>query len=73
MKKTLISFACMITLLISCKKTDSNTGGCWECQDNLGNDIGEWCGDNEQDAYNKAKAANFGGTIEIFKQYCKKK
>ncbi|MBK7885176.1 MAG: hypothetical protein IPJ81_16335 [Chitinophagaceae bacterium] len=71
MKKILFGLICIIALSISCKKTD--TSGCWQCEDNQGNYHGEWCGENEGEAYNKAKASNYGGTIENFRQYCKKK
>ncbi|MBK7883027.1 MAG: hypothetical protein IPJ81_03845 [Chitinophagaceae bacterium] len=71
MKKTLFGLICIIALSTSCKKTD--TGGCWQCEDNQGNLLQSVCGDSEQDAFNKSGNVNGTHTIENFRQYCKKK
>ncbi len=56
MRRNFFGIYCLVILLISCKKT-TDTSGCWQCYDNLGNALNTTCGNSEEEA-----AAN-GGTI----------
>jgi uncharacterized lipoprotein NlpE involved in copper resistance len=72
MKKIIFAIGLILLVSIGCKK-DSETSGCWQCEDASGNYLQEVCGDNEQDAFNKS--GNIAGThtIENFRTYCHKK
>ena len=72
MKKYIFLISFILLVSTGCKK-DSNTPGCWQCKDALGNDLQEVCGDNEQDAFNKSGIIGGVHTIENFRTYCHKK
>jgi len=69
--KALFLLLALVSLTVSCKKTDES--GCWECKDALGNPLQTICADNEQEAFDNS--GTIGGTHDIntFRQYCHKK
>lgn len=60
----------LIISLFSCKKTSA--GGCWECNDNLGNPVGVYCGSDEQDAFDHSGTINGVHTLPNFQSHCHK-
>ena len=72
MKKIIYLIIFVLLSSTGCKKT-SDTSGCWQCKDAVGNDLQEVCGDNEQDAFNKSGIIGGVHTIESFRLYCHKK
>lgn len=72
MKKIILLTSIGFLALTSCKK-ESNTDGCWECRDHIGNPLQTICAGSEQEAYDKSGAINGQHTIANFRQYCTKK
>ena len=71
MKKIIVLISFVLLVSTGCKKSD--TAGCWQCKDAVGSDLGEVCGNNEQDAFNKSGIIGGVHTIETFRIYCHKK
>ena len=72
MKKSLLGFICIIATIVSCKKTDTDAAGCWQCYDNQGSQLGSYCGNSQEDAFNKSGNINGVHDISNYREFCPK-